>query len=99
MSLYRRKNNNPSLIRSNFLYTINTFYTDFTLICADGFKSLLGTSSALFIPKTDTKKSIFLHKNSSVFSVELYGVLSALRWISLNRHCKNVIITDSYSVF
>ena len=62
------------------------------------FKSLLCTSSALFIPKIDKKKSMSLNKNSSVFSAELCEVLSALRWISLNRHRKNVIITDSYSV-
>ena len=73
------------------------FYYDFTLIYTDGSKSFLGLSSALFIPKTDLKKSISIHKNS-IFSAKLYRVLSALRWISLNKHRKNVIITDSCSV-
>ena len=76
---------------------MSMFCNDFTLIYTDGSKGLLGTSSALFIPKTDTKKSIFLHKNFSVFSPEWYGVLSALRWIAKDI-AKNVIITNSYSV-
>ena len=37
-------------------------YSDFTLIYADGSKNLLGISSALYISRTNTKKSIFLHK-------------------------------------
>ena len=47
------------------------FYNDFALIYADGFQSLLGSSSALFISKTDAKKSIFPHKNSAVFFCEI----------------------------
>ena len=55
------------------------FYNDFTLIYTSESQSLLGTSLTLFIPKTDLKKSISLHKNSSVFSTELYEGLLALK--------------------
>ena len=93
MFLYCRNNDNRSFIRSNFLYTI---YNDFTLIYTNGSKSLLGTSSALFIPNIDKKKSISFRKNSSVIFAELNGILSALRWVSLNRHRKIVILILFY---
>ena len=54
------------------------FYIDFALIYTNGFKSLLCTCSALFIPKSNTKKSMSLYKNSTTFFAELCGVPSAL---------------------
>ena len=74
------------------------FYNDFTLNNTGRSESLLGTSSVISISKTDTKILISLHKNFTRFFAELYSVLSAQRRISLNRHSKNVIITDSYFV-
>ena len=44
MFLYCRKNYNPSVIRSNFLYTISRFHNDFTSIYTDESKSLLGST-------------------------------------------------------
>ena len=50
-----RKNDISSLIKAVFLEIVNTDYYNFTPLFTDGSKSHLGTSSALFVPETDTK--------------------------------------------
>ena len=64
----------------------------------DGSRGQLGTSSALFVPTSNTKKSIAINNSSSIFPAELYRILSALQWIAINRQQKSLIITDSNSV-
>ena len=49
----------------------------------------------LYLFRKPTQRNRFSFKNSSALSAELYEVLSALRWISLNRHRKNVSKTCS----
>ena len=93
-----RKNDNTNLIRSCFSYVIKTDYADFTLLFTDGSKSQHGTSSAFFVPQTNTKKSIAINSLGSAFSAELYAILSALHWIAINRPWKSLIATDCYSV-
>ena len=96
--LHCRKNDNPSIINAPFLEIINTNYYNFTLLYTDGSKGQLGTSSALFVPTSYTKKFIAINGSSSIFTAELYGILTALQWIAINRQQKSLIITDSCSV-
>ena len=93
-----RRNDNTNLIRSCFSYVTNTDNADFTLLFTDGFKSQHGTSSAFFVPQTNTKKSIAINNFGFAISAELYAILSALHWIALNRPWKSLIVTDCYSV-
>ena len=77
---------------------MNTDYYNCTLLFTDGSKSHLGTSSALFVPETGTKKSDAINNSSSIFTAELYAILTTMRWIAINRHQNNLIVTDSCSV-
>ena len=77
---------------------MNTDCYNFTLLFTDGSKSHLGTSSALFVPETGTKKSVAINNSSSIFTAELYAVLTAMRRIAINRYQNNIIVTDSCSV-
>ena len=96
--LHCGKNDNPSIINASFLEIIYTNYCNVTLLYTDGSKGQLGTSSALFVPTSNTKKSIAINSSSSIFTAELYGILTALQWIAINRQQKSLIITDSCSV-
>ena len=75
-----RKNDIPALNNTVFLEIVNTDYYNFTLLFTDGSKSHLGTSSALFVPETGSEKSIAINNPSSIFSAELYAILTAMRW-------------------
>ena len=84
-----RKNDIPSSINAVFLEIVNTDYYNFTLLFTGGSKSHLGTSSALFVPETGTKKSVAtINNSSSIFTAELYAILTAMRWIAIKRHQK-----------
>ena len=93
----RRQNDNNNLIRSCFLYVTITDYADFTLLFTDGYKSQHGTSSAFFVPHTNTKKSIAIDNRGSTFSAKLYAILLALHWLAINRPSKSLIVTECYS--
>ena len=93
-----RKNDISSLINVVFLEIVYTDYYNFTLLFTDGSKSHLGTSSALFVPETGTKKSVAINNSSSIFTAELYAILTAMWWIAINRHQNNLIVKDSCSV-
>ena len=96
--LHCRKNDNPSIINASFLEIINTYHYNFTLLYTDGSKGQRGTSSALFVPTSNTKKSNAINSSSFIFTAELYGILTALQWIAINRQQKSLIITDSCPV-
>ena len=68
-----------------------------THLYTDGSKSECGTSSALYVHRFDFKLVIKLNDNASVFTAELYAIVSALYWISQNRYAQNLIISGSLS--
>ena len=61
------------------------------------YKSEFGTSSALYVHRFQVKRVIKINDNASVFTAELYAIVTALCWISQNRYAKNLIISDSLS--
>ena len=69
-----RKNDISSLINAVFLEIVNTDYYHFTLLCTDGSKSHLGTSSALFVPETKKSKNqhSIIHLLSLLLSFTLF---------------------------
>ena len=69
-----RKNDKNNLIRSCFSYIININYAEFTLLFADGSKSQHDTSSAFFVPQTNTKKSIATKNLGCGFSADLDAI-------------------------
>ena len=85
------KNDNTNLNRSCFSYVIDADYADFPLLHTGGSKSHHGTSSTFSAPQTNTKKSIAIYDLQSAFSAELFAILSALRWITINRPWKSLM--------
>ena len=53
------------------------------------------TSSALYVHRFQVKRVIKINDNASVFTAELYAIVTALHWIFQNRYAKNLIISDS----
>ena len=97
LSLCGENKFNEEAVRQNFLKLIYTNYNDYLHLYTDGSKSEFGTSSALYVHRFQVKRVIKTNDNASVFTAELYAILTALYWISQNRYAKNLIISDSLS--
>ena len=72
-------------MKQDYRDIIDTIYAGRRRICTEGSKTPSATSSAVYIPQSDVKIPIRINNLFSVFTSELFAMLSALRWIASNR--------------
>jgi len=66
-------------------------------VYTDGSKTKENTGSENNIQRSNTKKTIEINSQSSVYSWVLYAILSALDWLLTSSVRRNTILTDSIS--
>ena len=73
---------NEEAVRQNFLELVYPNCNGYLHLYTDGSKSEFGTSSALYGHRFAVKRVIKIDNNASVFTAELYAVVTTLNWIS-----------------
>jgi ribonuclease HI len=90
------KDDDDSLKR-NIAHDVMQLYNSRTHIYTDGSKREEKTGFSIYVPNCDLKTSARLTDNISVYSTELFAIVTALFWVVTNNVKESVIFTDSLS--
>jgi ribonuclease HI len=90
------KNDDDSLKR-HIAQDVMDIYKSRTHIYTDGSKREEKTAFSLYVPSTNLKRSARLTDHISVYSTELFAIVTALFWSVSNNIKESVIFTDSLS--
>jgi len=88
---------NQTVIHQAYLSHLHGHYAHHTHIYTDRSKTISRAGCGMYVPQSGNKTSIGLNKYSSVFTAEIYGIVTALYWIFSTKSRTSVIIMDSLS--